>query len=81
MSEISKLIEEIVELCYQQKKVEAYNKLNFFIGELAKLMVEFSEDKVKQVNEILKDILAAMEEDDIVAIADLMEYELKEKIA
>ncbi len=81
MSEVSKMIEEIVELCYQQKKVEAYNKLNLFIGELAKVMVGFSEDKVKKVNEILQDILAAMEEDDIVAIADLMEYELKEKIA
>lgn len=81
MSEVSKMIEEIAELCYQQKKVEAYNKLNLFIGELAKVMVGFSEDKVKKVNEILQDILAAMEEDDIVAIADLMEYELKEKIA
>lgn len=81
MREVSKMIEEIVELCYQQKKVEAYNKLNLFIGELAKVMVGFSEDKVKKVNEILQDILAAMEEDDIVAIADLMEYELKEKIA
>lgn len=81
MSEVSKMIEEIVELCYQQKKVEAYNKLNLFIGELAKVMVGFSEDKVKKVNEILQDILAAVEEDDIVAIADLMEYELKEKIA
>lgn len=80
MEKLIDLIEEIVELCYQQKKQEAYEKINLFINELIKAIVAFPEDKVVEVNEILKNILSAMEENDVVSVADLLEYELKEKL-
>ena len=80
MKELVNLIEEIVELCYQQKKAEAYEKINLFINEIVKTIVGLPESKVVEVNEILQNILSAMEENDIVAVADLLEYELKEKL-
>lgn len=80
MKELTDIIEEIVELCYQQKKIEAYEKINLFISMIAQIIVELPEDKVVEINAILQSILSSMETSDIVAVADLLEYELKEKL-
>lgn len=96
MEEIRKQIEQniseidaVVEMFYQQKTQEAYGRLDFVLGKLmatietaVKYQQEHTEVKIdiNGLTEALKEALSAMEERDAILMADVLKYEVIEKL-
>lgn len=79
--QLIQFISETSELLYQQKITEGYEKLNQVIQELTTYVTQITD--VEQQNELLvtlKETLSAMEEKDTTLLADLLQYELIEKL-
>lgn len=80
-------VEEVIELFYQQKLQEALNKFESVLGEMMTaidaLFTYKSENKGFQFDEIkltntLKDAMGALEEGDMVLLADILQYDYLE---
>lgn len=80
-------VEEVIELFYQQKLQEALNKFESVLGEMMTAIdafftykaenKEFELDEIKLTN-TLKDAMGALEEGDMVLLADILQYDYLE---
>lgn len=80
-------VEEAIELFYQQKLQEALNKFESVLGGMMTAIdvlftykaenKEFKLDEVKLTN-TLKDAMGALEEGDMVLLADILQYDYLE---
>lgn len=82
-------LESIVEMFYQQKVQEAYSELNTALGkimEITEVVQNYTAqnpDKEIYMDDLLnalKETLSAMEERDVVLVADVLKYEVIEKL-
>lgn len=82
-------LESIVEMFYQQKVQEAYSGLNTALGkimEITEVVQNYTaqnSDKEIYMDDLLnalKETLSAMEERDVVLVADVLKYEVIEKL-
>ena len=82
-------LESIVEMFYQQKVQEAYSELNTALGkimEITEVVQNYTaQNSDKEINmdillNALKETLSAMEERDVVLVADVLKYEVIEKL-
>mgnify|MGYP000899564927 CR=1 FL=1 len=78
-------IDEVVEMFYQQKTKEAYTRLDSVLADLLQVVdpihgyeEEHPEEGVD--SESLTDALSAMEEKDAILTADVLKYEVNEKL-
>ena len=81
---IIQLIGDVTMSFYQNKLNEGYQKLEQLISVIGITMTDLPSDHVmklieSKINIILTDALNAMEEQDSLLLADIMEYELKEE--
>lgn len=74
-------LEQVTELFYQQKSKEGYEKLQELLADIS-LYVSGVEDDAKQQEllETLTEALDAMEQRDTTLLADILKYELLEKL-
>lgn len=87
IQEVNKKIDELVELFYQQKNEEAYGKLNialadfiYIIEMIQKQGDEKAQENAGDLNDALKQALEAMEQKDNILLADILKYEVMEKL-
>ena len=82
-------INEVVEMFYQQKAQEAYAQLDLVLGNLLAAIdatVAYQQEHseleidVNGLTEALKEALSAMEEKDAILMADVLKYEVVEKL-
>ena len=82
-------INEVVEMFYQQKAQEAYAQLDPVLGNLLAAIdatVAYQQEHseleidVNGLTEALKEALSAMEEKDAILMADVLKYEVVEKL-
>lgn len=82
-------IDAVVELFYQQKTQEAYSQLDSVLGNLMTVvggLMQYQQEQenvhidVNALTEALKEALSAMEERDAILVADVLKYELIEKL-
>lgn len=82
-------LDSIVEMFYQQKVQEAYSELNTALGnimEITEVVQNYTaQNSDKEINmdillNALKETLSAMEERDVVLVADVLKYEVIEKL-
>ena len=82
-------LDSIVEMFYQQKVQEAYSELNTALGkimEITEVVQNYTaQNSDKEINmdillNALKETLSAMEERDVVLVADGLKYEVIEKL-
>lgn len=82
-------INEVVEMFYQQKTQEAYAQLDPVLGNLLAAIdvtVAYQQEHseleidVNGLTEALKEALAAIEEKDAILMADILKYEVIEKL-
>lgn len=82
-------LDSIVEMFYQQKVQEAYSELNTALGkimEITEVVQNYAaQNSDKEINmdillNALKETLSAMEERDVVLVADVLKYEVIEKL-
>lgn len=79
--EIKKEIQEVAELFYQQRNTEGYQRLNQLLQDLSSYIVTITEEeKQTEFLEALKEALDAMEQKDTTLLADILQYELIEKL-
>ncbi len=80
-------VEEVIDLFYQQKLQEALNKFESVLGEMMTAIdalftykaenKEFELDEIKLTN-TLKDAMGALEQGDMVLLADILQYDYLE---
>lgn len=80
-SGIIKELGEIIEYLHQQKTKQAYDILNLTIGKLVNIIqtIEASNntaESIENFNKVLLQCVEAMEDQDSVLLADLLEYEV-----
>ena len=82
-------LDSIVEMFYQKKVQEAYSELNTALGkimEITEVVQNYTaQNSDKEINmdillNALKETLSAMEERDVVLVADVLKYEVIEKL-
>lgn len=82
-------IDGVVELFYQQKTQEAYGQLDQVLGKLMatiEVAVSYQQEHteveidINGLTEALKEALSAMEEKDAILMADVLKYEVIEKL-
>lgn len=82
-------IDDVVEMFYQQKTKDAYIKLDSVLADLLQVVdpihayeVEHPDDGVDSagLTDALKETLSAMEEKDAILTADVLKYEVNEKL-
>ncbi len=82
-------IDAVVELFYQQKTQEAYGQLDQILGKLMETIegimasqLEQAEEQIdiSALTEALKEALSAVEEKDAILMADVLKYEVIEKL-
>lgn len=86
---VIKDLERIVEMLYQQKIQDAYSELNTVLGkimEITEVIQNYTaqnpdkEIYMEDLLNALKETLSAMEEKDVVLVADVLKYEVIEKL-
>lgn len=80
-------IQEVIELFYEQNDKEAFEKFNFAIGNIMSMVdilhdykntnMDFEFDEIKVCN-ILKEAMDALQSDDKVLLADILQYDFVE---
>ena len=89
INNVIKEIDDVVELFYQQKTKDAYTQLDQVLGKLLQVVdpihsysVEHPEAEInaEDLTESLKETLSAMEEKDAILTADVLKYEVNEKL-
>ena len=74
-------IREIADLFYQQKSKEGYGRLQELIADLSQYVAQIEEEaKRQELLEALTEALTAMQEQDTTLLADILQYELLEKL-
>lgn len=74
-------LEQVTEMFYQQKSKEGYEKLQVLLADIS-LYVSGVQDEEQQQEllETLTEALDAMEQKDTTLLADILKYELLEKL-
>lgn len=80
-------IQEVIELFYEQNDKEAFEKFNLAIGNIMSMVdilhdykntnMDFEFDEIKVCN-ILKEAMDALQSDDKVLLADILQYDFVE---
>lgn len=80
-------IQEVIELFYEQNDKEAFEKFNLAIGNIMSMVdilhnykninTDFEFDEIKVCN-ILKEAMDALQSDDKVLLADILQYDFVE---
>ncbi|MDD5948270.1 MAG: hypothetical protein PUC39_00825 [Lachnospiraceae bacterium] len=79
--EIKQEIQDVAELFYQQKNTEGYQRLNQLLQDLSAYVGTITEEEQQmEFLEALKEALDAMEQKDTTLLADILQYELIEKL-
>ena len=79
--EIKQEIQDVAELFYQQKNTEGYQRLNQLLQDLSAYVgIITEEEQPMEFLEALKEALDAMEQKDTTLLADILQYELIEKL-
>lgn len=82
-------IDDVVEMFYQQKTQEAYLQLDPVLGQLMDTLasvITYAQEHpeagidVESLTEALKEALSAVEERDAILMADVLKYEVIEKL-
>lgn len=82
-------IDEITAMFYQQKNNDAYIRLERLISEIAQMIdllytlpmdQEIRENNTKLLTETLQETLQAMSAGDTVLVADILKYEVSERL-
>lgn len=81
-------IEEVTELFYKQKEQEGYQNLNQIIPLISEVMEylitrdegDTISEQNKEIIDCLDQAMHAMEARDTILLADILQYELKEKL-
>ena len=80
-TELEKEITEIAQLLYQQKEQEGYNRIAALIPGLTQYIDQIADEKQQSlVLSSLKEMLEAMEQQDMTLLADVLSYELLENL-
>ena len=77
---LEKEFQKIIDLLYQQKTGEAYGILVLVLAQFETLLQSCEESVQQEQLIILQSALAAMEEQDATLLADILQYELVEKM-
>lgn len=90
IEETEKNIDTTAELFYQQKNQMAYTELEKVIVDLSQIIEEAyrknqgNEEVMSRINDltiVLQDVVVSLEDKDSVLIADLLKYEITEKLS
>lgn len=82
-------IEEVTELFYQQKTADAYDQLEIVLTLITQIVdmiydmdinPDIREENTKVLMGALQETLQAMEDKDSVLVADILKYEVEEKL-
>ncbi len=74
-------IGEVTDLLYQQKIPEGYSRLNGLIQDLSVYITTITDEEQQDaLLETVKEALAAMQDNDTTLLADILQYELVEKL-
>ncbi len=73
-------ITAIVDLLYQQNIKEAYPRLIQVLPKLEQFFAGFGEEKGGEWTEVLRSALEAMEQQDVTLLADILQYEILERM-
>lgn len=74
-------LEHVTELFYQQKSKEGYEKLQILLADISLYVSNVQDEEQQQeLLETLTEALNAMEEKDTTLLADILKYELLEKL-
>lgn len=79
-------IEDLSELFYQNRRNEAYQNLDVFLQTFLKLIDELQhygsvkKEEIEELNVKLQEILEALEAEDCVLAADILQYDLTEQL-
>ncbi len=82
-------IEEVVKMFYQQRTQEAYTQLDLVLGKLLstiETVMAYQQEHteieidIDGLTDALKEALSAMEEKDAILVADVLQYEVIEKL-
>lgn len=77
---IKEEIMAIVDLLYQQNIKEAYPRLIQVLPKLEQFFAGFGEEKRGEWTEVLRSALEAMEQQDVTLLADILQYEILERM-
>lgn len=81
--------DEVVEMFYQQKVQEAYTRLDFVTQDMLKAIEVIFQYKAENENldidensllDSLKEVVSAIEEKDSILVADVLKYEVIERL-
>lgn len=79
-------ISELTEAFYQNQERIGYEKTTVFLEEFLDLVNILAaceivpDDEIKRVNDILREVLEALENKDIVLVSDILKYDLLERL-
>lgn len=73
-------IDSICDMLYQENIQDAYVKLQELIKELMLSLAKLNEEEQADMVEALKPALEAMESNDTTLLADILQYEVKDRI-
>ena len=80
LKQIIDIINRVTELLYQENIVPAYAQLVAVLPRLEKVITDFSEEVQQELTENLRNALEAMEDGDNTLLADILQYEVLEKL-
>lgn len=79
-NEIITWLQEVIDLLYQENVSVAYGKLTTILPNIGKLAAELQEEERQALLDGLQPALEAMEQQDATLLADVLQYELLEKL-
>lgn len=82
MTDLIEILNTITELLYQEKKNDAYGLLARCLPILSAILGEMTDIELQtELMNALKEAMEAMEADDVTLLADILQYEVIEKLA
>jgi hypothetical protein len=74
-------IKEVTDLLYQQKLKEGYQRLNLVLADISAYVATIEDEtKQQEILETLTESLDAMQQQDTTLLADILQYELLERL-
>lgn len=81
MKDLLEVLEKLAELLYQERKDEAYGILIKCLPIMSTLFVEIKDEEVQRdLISALNEAANAMENDDCTLLADILQYDIIEKL-
>lgn len=81
MADLLEVLNAITEFLYQEKKNDAYGLLARCLPILSTLLEEMTDiDLQTEIKDALKEAMEAMEADDVTLLADILQYEVIERL-